>query len=540
MGLLTGSAPSPAGGGNNRASRITRWQIGLLGVVALLAGFFAVVYVVPEPYARAQGPGGPPQGPPGPGGFGRGGPGQQPERKVLEQFDTNGDKRLDAAERKEARAWMAGQGAAGFGGRGRRGRGPGGRFAEGSEGRALAPADVPVVAAAPLYAPDVLRTLFLQFEEDDWEAELEAFHNTDVEVPATVVVDGKTYRDVGVHFRGMSSYMMVPAGLKRPLNLSFDFVHDGQDLAGFRTLNLLNANGDPTFVRGVLYAEIANAFIPAPRINYLRVVINGRSWGIYLNAEQFNKDFTQDRFDSDKGARWKVPGSPNGRAGMEYLGDDPAAYARLYEIKTKDNAKSWRDLIALFRTLNETPPEQLESALAPILDVDGALKFLALDVALVNSDGYWTRASDYSIYQEPNGRFHVIPHDVNEALAEEGGRGGRGFGPGGSAGVELDPLVGLEDPRKPLRSKLLAVPALRARYLGYVREIAETWLDWQRVGPIVQARQALIADEVARDTRKLYGTEAFTSAVSEGDASLRAFLDKRRAFLLERTAPAAR
>jgi hypothetical protein len=47
----------------------------------------------------------------------------------------------------------------------------------------------------------------------------------------------------------------------------------------------------------------------------------------------------------------------------------------------------------------------------------------------------------------------------------------------GAGGVELDPLVGADDTSRPLRSKLLAVPALRARYLKYVRDIAERWLD---------------------------------------------------------------
>ena len=37
---------------------------------------------------------------------------------------------------------------------------------------------------------------------------LEDFHGTDVDVPAKLTVDGKTYPDVGVHFRGMSSYGM--------------------------------------------------------------------------------------------------------------------------------------------------------------------------------------------------------------------------------------------------------------------------------------------------------------------------------------------
>ena len=56
------------------------------------------------------------------------------------------------------------------------------------------------------------------------------------------------------------------------------------------------------------------------------------------------------------------------------------------------------------------------------------------------------------------------------------------------------------------------------------------------IDPIVQRHQALIADEVAADTRKLYSTEAFTSAVNGSGDSLKAFLDLRRAYLL-RTIP---
>ena len=37
-------------------------------------------------------------------------------------------------------------------------------------------------------------------------------------------------------------------------------------------------------------------------------------------------------------------------------------------------------------------------------------------MALINGDGYWTRASDYSIYLDPKGKFHIIPSDMNEAF----------------------------------------------------------------------------------------------------------------------------
>ncbi len=106
----------------------------------------------------------------------------------------------------------------------------------------MTPADVKSYpASTPLYDLGTLRTIFLQFENADWEQELAAFNNTDVEVPATATVDGKTYKNVGVHFRGASSFMMVPEGSKRSLNLTFDFVDEKQALDNYRTLNLLNA-----------------------------------------------------------------------------------------------------------------------------------------------------------------------------------------------------------------------------------------------------------------------------------------------------------
>ncbi len=514
---------------------MTPWLTRSLRVSAMAAAALAV-----QPLATgAQGPG---FGPPGLDPMGRGqGPGRGPgpmqqERKVVAQFDKNGDKRLDTAERKDAREWLATQPAMGFGGRGRFGGGE----TPAETGRRLTHTDVKSYgSSAPVYDSTALRTLFLQFESSDWEQELAAFNNTDVEVPATATVDGVTYKDVGVHFRGMSSYFMVPPGRKRSLNVSFDFVNARQSLGGYKTLNLLNANGDPTFLRGVLYTAISSEYVPTPKMNYMRVVINGENWGVYLNAQQFNKDFTRDYFKSTKGTRWKVPGSPGGRAGFNYVGDSPEHYKRLYVMTGKDNAKAWADLIRVFKVLNETPADTLEAALAPMLDVEGTLKFLAVDVALANSDGFWTRASDYSIYQDEKGIFHVIPHDVNEGLGAEEGRGRRGGFPGGPGGFggrvpfggggpELDPLVGLTDSNKALRSKLLAIPAFRAKYLGYVRDIAQHWLDWKTLGPTAERYRALIADDVKADTRKLYPSEAFDAGFDE----LKSFVDRRRAYLL--------
>ena len=458
-------------------------------------------------------------------GGGRGGGGSQ-DQAVVAQFDTDKDGRLNTAERQAAREMLATGG-----GRGGRdgGRGGGGGRAPASPGVTLTSADVRLYPNAPLYDPATLRTFFIEFENPGWEAELVAFNNTDVDVPARVTVDGQVYRDVGMHFRGNSSFA-VGDGYKRSLNLSFDFVHEDQAIGGYRTLNFLNANTDPTLMRTVLSMHVARQYVAAPKANFVRVVINGENWGIYANAQQFNKEFVNDNFKTTKGARWKIPqGGGGGVGGFLYQGDEVSRYNRTFQIKTKDEPASWAALIDLARTLQETPPEKLEAALKSRLDIDAYLRFLALDNVMSNGDGFYTRASDYSLYRHPDGRFYFVFHDANEMFNAGSGRGGAGGG-----GLQLSPLVSADDANKPIISKILAVPALRARYLAFVREIAEKSLDWNVFGPVVKEYRDLIAADVARDTRKLYTTDDFMRSTAD-DASggtLRGFVEGRRAFLL--------
>lgn len=117
--------------------------------------------------------------------------------------------------------------------------------------------------------------------------------------------------------------------------------------------------------------------------------------------------------------------------------------------------------------------------------------------------------------------------------------------------VDLDPLIGLDDERMPLRGRLLKLPNLREKYLAHVREIAEESLDWEQLGPIVAEQRALIEEAVSEDTRKLGTTQAFVEATAPGPTSentagdtgramsLRDFASKRREYLLTYKEPAS-
>src|SRR5687767_2471380 len=207
-----------------------RLVVSAAAVAAALTGSIGLVAQAPPVQPGGRVGGVLVAGPAGPGG--PGGPGGQ-EMRIVAQFDTDRDERLNAAERKAARAWLESQNSG-------RGRGGPAFFGRGSvapaePGARVTPADVRTFPNAPVYDMSTLRTFFFDFENADWEAELAAFYNTDVEVPAALTVDGRVFRDVGVRFRGNSSYFIVPPGRKRSLNVSLDFVHDNQQLGGYRS-----------------------------------------------------------------------------------------------------------------------------------------------------------------------------------------------------------------------------------------------------------------------------------------------------------------
>jgi hypothetical protein len=458
--------------------------------------------------------------------------GEREDVRLVERYDQDGDGYLDRAER-DAYRGRSGSLNAGAGQVG----------ARQPVGALLSPDDVATFGDEPLYAPDVLRTVFIDFEYPDWETELEAFYGSDVEIPATVIVDRKVYAGVGIHFRGNTSYSRVRRGGKRGLNLSINHFDSDQRLLGYRTLNLLNGFGDPTFLRQVLYLHIANTYYPAPKANFVRVVINGEDWGVYVNVQQFNAEFTREAHDTNE-ARWRIPGSFSSRGGLEYLGESEQAYRREYDIKNKDVPENWAALMELTRVLNRAPLEDLVEELEPIFDIDEALRYLAVDNALLNSDGFWSRNSDYSLYRDEDGRFHVTAYDANEAMREAASMGR--FGGGNATGIRLSPLEGSRDGSKALLYRLMMVPELRARYLGYVRDVAENWLSWETLGPIAEQYRELIRDAVAADTHKLYSTSEFELGFdgsssgggfgqpgSPPDLALKAFVEQRQAYLLD-------
>ena len=439
------------------------------------------------------------------GGFG-GGRGPRRAEKIVSRFDTDKDGRLNDVEREAARKYI-------------------------HESREVTGASRPSgntsphtaheddlkasLAAQPnsepdLYEANTLRTLYLRFHDADWYEQLGDFYRTDVDVPADLIVDGETYQSVGARFRGSSSYFTVQ-NEKKSFNIAVDYGDDKQRLYSYKTLNLLNSHSDPSFLREILYSRIARNYIPAPKANLVKLVINGENWGIYVNSQQFNKDFLDEWFGTKGGVRWKVP--PGRNSGLVYNGDQPSAYEQSYQLKTRveEAPNAWQDLINLCKVLETTPDDQLESELSAVLNIDRALWFIALENIFIDNDGYISRASDYALYQDPKGRFHLLPHDSNETFRFAGGGGPNSWE---TEGQMLSPVSQEHDTMRPVIGRLLAIPHLRARYLAHIRTIANEWLDWDVLQPIIAEYQSLVDAEVKADDKKLYSLTKYSQRVT--------------------------
>ena len=433
--------------------------------------------------------------------------------ELITRFDKNGDGRLNVAERTAAQQWIHQEREGSAGGRrllrhsrigSRSSRTP----------SVDKPAEVSSHKGKPWFDPDIMRTVSLSMPGSNWHGELSEFYRTDVEVPGTLTIDGQDYPGVGVRYRGSSSYIMVSTLKKKSFNISLDYTDDKARIDGNRTVNFLNCNQDPSLIRDAIFAQIAGQFVPTPRVNFIKLIINGANWGVYGNAQQFNKDFLKDWFGNRKSIRWKIERNYGGVGALRYLGDDQAAYQRAFQLKTKNAPGAWSRLIRFCKVLNEPSLKRRELELPALLDIDRTLWFLALEWVFQDSDGYVKQGYDYRLVENPDGRFLPVLYDNNEILPLPN-LNRRAVNRQGQQEFGADPLEQRGNSYRPLISCLLAVPEWRARYLAHVRTIATECLDWKQVGSMCQKFHDLIDAEVRVDRRRLTTVTAFESSIKQ-------------------------
>lgn len=378
--------------------------------------------------------------------------------------------------------------------------------------------------AQDLYSPNSVPTLKIYFERTDWELAMDSLKQAGKKerMNGKVNLNGKSFEEVGIRFKGNSSYNSARNIYKRklPLNVKLNQVNKAQKFLGqIGSVKLANGFRDPSFVREILSYEIARKYMPAPRCNFMNVSVNDTPYGFYSNTESINDDFVERLFKSDSiglikcdvEERVKAPKTcpkNDGRGTMKYLGKDSFCYQNIYEIK--EGEKVWPLFQTFLQKLNSKPAE-----LEAIFNVDQALWMLAFNNVLVNLDSYSGRLShNYYLAIDPNGRLHPIIWDLN--LSFGGFRFKDNKEPLSNEKMQkLSPFTHYKNPEKPLISKLLSVARYRKTYIAHMQTILKENFangDYLRRAKSIQSS---IDFYVKKDENKFYSYQAFKQNLNQ-------------------------
>ena len=354
-----------------------------------------------------------------------------------------------------------------------------------------------------VYDFDEIKRIDLTFSEPDWQTVLEQNFGTGTSLRATMSYDGVKVPDaVGVRYRGS----IGSATGKESFRVEADFVNPKQDVGGYSTFILSNANKDESMMRAALFSHFGRKYIPMACVNYVDLYINDSYWGLYVNVQHLNNAWPMEWFLSRNGSRWRAEPDESlgledagaGKSSLNYLGDDSTAYNKYYDLKKCYKDDPWSDLIGACRILNRFSGEQLADTVRHYIDVDRTLWFLALENVFQDKDGYVNKGGTdyYVIWESETGRIVPVEYDGGEALKTSNADGQS------SVKGMWRPMFRNDDERYALSNKLLSVPSLRERYYAHYRTVLSETFNPSTIGAAVDAFDAKIGAKVEADPKK--------------------------------------
>jgi hypothetical protein len=386
------------------------------------------------------------------------------------------------------------------------------------------------------YNPTGIRDIRLTFPADDWDRFLDSAKRAKSEsrLTGTLTVEGQRFENVGVRYKGNSSYNGTrKRGIKKlPFNIKLP---KGQLIDGkFQTLKLSNVNKDASFIREALSYEIIGTYMPVPKANFAKVYINDKLQGFYSNVESIDDHFVKNHINIGQhdsvsaktylikcDPEWsvEVPATcPKGdKASLMYVGEDSTCYAPIYEM---DKNGSWREFINFVKILNQEP-EKLER----VLNVDQTLWMLALNNVMGNLDSYNGLLShNFYLCRTADGRFTPIMWDLNLSFG--------GFMSDAASTTPLSienmqtyqPLKDVDNPKRPLISQILKNATYRKVYLAHIRTILNDWFINGKYAQRGKEFIQLIDNQVNGDKNKHYSYDEFkknfTESVGTGESRI--------------------
>ena len=243
-------------------------------------------------------------------------------------------------------------------------------------------------------------------------------------VPGQFEFAGTAYTNVAARYRGNGTYINSLFGPKQSFKVDLPKFAKGQSLAGLSHLNLLNSIADDTFLRDVLAQELFRDLgVPAPRASYSYLSIDvpgtftNQALGLYVLLENIDGAFANDRFGSKTTPIFK----PVTYELFHDLGDDWAAYAEIYDLKTEATPAQTQRVINLARLVSRADDDEFARRLPEFVDLPEFAAFVAGHALLSSCDGFLANGQNFYIYLDPRtDKFGFISWDQDHSFGEFG------------------------------------------------------------------------------------------------------------------------
>lgn len=306
-------------------------------------------------------------------------------------------------------------------------------------------------------------------------------------VPAKVIVDGKEFPRVGVHIKGSQGSLRAFED-KPSLTLAFGKFDKDARFHGLRKIHLNNSVQDSTYLCEDLSGELfRRAGVPAARVAWATVELNGRKLGLFVLKEGFTKEFLRQYFPDGDGNLYD--------GGLHRDVNEPL------ERDSGEGVGNHSDLQALAAAASEPDVRSRWTKLQSTLDVDRFVSFMATEVLAGHIDGYSLMQNNYRIYFEPRTNHAVfLPHGMDRMFYE--------------------PTASLTPPMKALVARaVIETPEGAARYRRRVAELADQVFDpaWMtnRINAAVKLLEPvepLVAREAGPLRERVIARAAFAKA----------------------------
>ncbi len=370
-----------------------------------------------------------------------------------------------------------------------------------------------------LYSVQSLKKIELFFDSTTWRTTLKRNYADKEDVSAKLIFAGDTLLNVGVRYRGRTSYLRVKND-KKSFNISLDFKNTNQKINGYKTLNLNNSIQDQSLMREVLFENITRKYTPSLKSNFVNLYINGQNFGLYSNIQALDGKFIKEWYLNNDGTRWRAEKTINldggfgaGTSSFNYLGDDTTLYKAHYTLKHSELANPWTDLVHGTKAIHEAKDYE---SLSKIIDVDRTLWFLAKEILFGDEDSYVIKGGmDYFIYYDKEtGRLNPLEFDANSVMS--------------GSSYTSDIFLKESNRQYPLCYKLFNIPELRQRYLAHVRTMVADLFNPVVYSPRIDHYIKIIDSAVINDPIKLINYDRFLS----GCDGIKSWMNLRRKFIL--------